>query len=77
MVHFRKNYGWQSGSLLAPVHPSHLFSPSIMDDSYGIWRQGGVDMKALFIDNKCLTFEQLRHKFNLPQAHFFRLFQVL
>lgn len=32
----RKNYGWQSGSLLAPVHPTQLFSPSIRDDSYGI-----------------------------------------
>ena len=67
----RKNYGWQSGSLLGPVHPSHLFSPSIRDDSYGIWRQGGVDnMKALFVDYIFPSFGQLRHKFNLPQSHF-------
>lgn len=73
----RKNYGWQSGSLLAPVHPTQLFSPSIRDISYGIWSQGGVDnMKALFIDNIFPTFEILRHTFNFPQSHFFRFLQV-
>ena len=74
----RKNYGWQNGSLLVPVHPSHLFSPSIRDDSHGIWSQGGVDnMKALFIDKIFHTFEQLRHTFNLPQSNLFRFVVTL
>ena len=73
----RKQFGWHSGSLLAPVYPNHLFSPSVMDESFDVWKRNGIfNMKALFIDKTFPTFGQLQRKFNLLQSHLFKFFQI-
>lgn len=72
----RKLFGCHSGSLLAPVYPNHLFSPSVMDDSFEVWKRSGIiNMKALFIDKTFPTFRQLQRKLNFPQSHLFKFFQ--
>lgn len=45
----RKKLGWQIGSLLSPVYPSHFFSPSVIDDTFNMWRKNRiVKVKALY-----------------------------
>ena len=74
---FKRHFGFQTLSLLAPISPNHIFPPSLIDNAFEIWSNKGIKaFKDLYIDNTFASFQQLAQKFSLPNHHFFRYLQV-
>ena len=62
---------------LAPVYSNPLFTLSIIDNAFSIWRDKGiVSFNHLYIDGKFTSFGQLAQAYNLPSSHFFRYLQI-
>jgi len=61
---------------LAPVYSNPLFTPSIMDNAFLIWRDKGIlSFNNIYIDDKFAYFGQLAQAYNLPST-FFRYLQM-
>lgn len=74
---FRRHFGLQTYSILAPITANHMFQPSLVDAAFTIWSNLGIkSFKDLYIDNVFASFEQLSEKFDLPKHHLFRFFQI-
>lgn len=54
-----------------------MFIPSIIEDSFGAWSVNGLRvLKDMYIDGTFATFQQVKTKFQIPNAHFFKYLQV-
>jgi len=74
---FRKQFGLQKVSLMAPIVSNHLFTPAQLDLSFHAWHGNGIRVvKDLYIEGVFASFAQLAEKFGLPQSHHFRYFQI-
>lgn len=74
---FRRHFGFQSFSLLAPLACNHAFLPSLRDGVFVTWARKGIkSMKDLYINNTFASFQQISERYSLPQSHFFRYLQV-
>lgn len=74
---FRRHFGLQSFSLLAPIAANPVFPPSVMDRAFSSWSTLGIrTFKELYIGNIFASFEQLSEKYSLSRPHFFRYLQV-
>lgn len=72
-----KHFGWQAGSLRAPIAANHQFPPSLEHESFLVWCEKGiVSFKDLYIAGTFASFDQLRAKFDLPKSRFLRFLQV-
>ena len=70
---FRWHFGLQVIPVLAPVHSNPLFTPSVIDKVFKIWKDLGiVSIKQLYISGIFASFDQLTQAFNLqPTISFF------
>ena len=69
---FRKHYGLNEPSTLAPVVKNHLFPPSSSDPTFTIWRNKGLlYVKDLYKENIFTDFTELAARFELPHSHLF------
>lgn len=76
-VQFRKHFGLNKPSLLAPVFRNHLFSPSSSDPTFRIWRDKGLlRVKDFYKEGTFTDFTELSSRFELPTSHFFRFLQI-
>ena len=76
-IQFRKHYGLNEPSTLAPVVKKHLFPPSLSDPTFNLWRNKGLlHVKHLYKDNIFTNFTELATRFALPQSNFFRFLQA-
>ena len=74
---FRRHFRLQVISVFAPIHSNPLFTPSIIDKAFWIWKDLGiVSIKQLYISGIFASFDQLTQTFNLQPTHFFRYLQV-
>ncbi|KAF3848746.1 hypothetical protein F7725_015243 [Dissostichus mawsoni] len=74
---FRRHFGLQITPVSAPVHSNPLFTPSVIDRAFLIWKDLGiVSIKQLYISGIFASFDQLTQAFNLQRTHFFRYLQV-
>ena len=74
---FKQQFTLQSIPGLAPVYSNPLFTPSIIDNAFLIWRDKGIlSFNHLYIDGKFASFGQLAQAYNLPSTHFFRYLQI-
>ena len=73
-VQFRKHYGLNEPSTLAPIFKKHSFSPSLSDPRFRTWRDKGLlTVKDLYKEN---IFTELSTRLELPRSHFFHFLQV-
>lgn len=76
-VQIRKFFGWQRGSICAPVARNHQFTQPLNDRAFLLWQEKGIlTFKDLFANGSFLSFMQLESQFNLPKTHFFRYLQA-
>lgn len=74
---FRRCFGLQTYSILAPITASPSFPPSLIDRAFEVWSNKGIKtFKDLYIDNTFASFEQLSKKLSLSNQHFFRYLQI-
>ena len=74
---FKRHFGLQSLSLLAPIVANPAFPPSIVDRAFLSWSTLGIKtFKDLYIDDTFASFEQLSTKYTLPRSNFFRYLQI-
>lgn len=74
---FRQHFKLSSPVSLSPICNNHFFPPSNADAAFTLWRERGlVRFSDLYSDGLFASFNDLRTKFNLPQSHMFRYFQV-
>ena len=74
---FRRSFELNDFCLHAPIVRNHMFTPSISDGAFGVWRRGGIlTVHDLYIDNVFASFEQLVNKYGIPRSHFFRYLQL-
>ena len=74
---FRWHFRLQVIFVFAPIHSNPLFTPSIIDKAFWIWKDLGiVSIKQLYISGIFASFDQLTQTFNLQPTHFFRYLQV-
>ena len=74
---FRKQFGLHTASSLAPIYQNHLFPPSCSDSAFRIWSEKGLrSINDLYTRQTFSSFADLAEKFNLPNTHLFRFFQV-
>ena len=73
----RRHFGWQAGSLWAPIASNHRFAPSFHNDYFSAWQKKGIiSFKDMYITGVFASFEQLKTKFNLRNVNFFSYLQV-
>lgn len=71
---FRKQFGLQKTSLMAPIVSNHLFTPAQSDLSFRAWHRNGIRVvKDLFIEGVFASFAQLAGKFGHITSIIFRL----
>lgn len=74
---FRRHFRLQDIPVSAPIHSNPLFTPSVMDKAFLIWKDLGiVSIKQLYISGIFASFSQLTQIFNLQPSHLFRYLQV-
>lgn len=74
---FRKQFGLQASSGLAPVYRNHLFLPSCSDPVFRTWSDKGVwSINDLYAGGVFSSFADLANKFDLPSSHLFLFFQI-
>lgn len=74
---FRRYFGLQAPSRLAPLAPNLLFHPSIIDGAFSSWQARGIKaIKDLYNDDIFSSFQQLSDKLALPKNNFFRYLQI-
>lgn len=74
---FRRHFGLQTYSVLAPITANPIFPPSLVDDAFVIWSNAGIkSFKDLCINNNFAPFDQLSDKFGLSKHQFFRFLQI-
>ena len=72
----RRHFGIRSMSPYMPIS-SHLFLPSSLDQAFSLWREKGLtSLNQLYSRKIFISFEALKRKFDLPQSHLFRYFQI-
>jgi hypothetical protein len=75
--HFAKHVGLHRTSIHTPILNNHLFSPSCSDPAFRIWSVNGlVELNDLYEDGVFASFPSLSAKYNLPNSHLFRFFQI-
>lgn len=73
----RRHFGLQAPSIHLTLVKNPLFPPSLLDDGFVNWHRVGIKaIKDLYVDNIFGSFSQLSQRYNLPQSHLFRYFQV-
>ena len=73
---FRRHFKIRAMSHLMPIS-SHLFLPSSLDRAFLVWMEKGlVSLDQLYSRGVFTSFEALKRKFDLPQSHLFRFFQI-
>lgn len=73
----RKTFDLPDISAYTPICYNHAFPPSLVDNSFALWKSKGVSTIAdLYIENFFATFAQLKQKYSLPTSHFFRYLQI-
>lgn len=55
---------------------NHLFLPSALDPVFSLWKEKGLVYFKLFVNKVFASFDNLKTKFDLPQSHLFRYFQI-
>ena len=76
-LQFRKQNGLHRASIHTPILNNHLFSPSCTDSAFRVWSNSGlVTFDDLYEDGIFSSFASLSVKFNLPNSHLFRFFQI-
>lgn len=74
---FRKQFGLHRASIHMPISNNHLFSLSLSDSFFDIWAAKGLStLNGLYENEVFSSFSSLSAKFNLPNSHLFRFFQV-
>ncbi len=74
---FRKHTGLHRSSILSPIFKHHCFAPSIMDEAFRIWFDKGIKtIDDLYESGIFSSFNNLSKRFDLPNSHLFRFFQV-
>ncbi|CAJ1062856.1 LINE-1 reverse transcriptase -like protein [Xyrichtys novacula] len=74
---FRTFFGLRELSPYSPIYNNHLFAPSITDPSYLTWHRLGLSrLSDLYIDGIFANFRELANKYELPNSHLFRFFQI-
>jgi len=64
-------------SQFTPIWGNTMFTPGTHDGGFKIWASKGLNKVAdLFNDETMLSFQELRHKFDLPKTHFFKYLQI-
>uniref|UniRef100_A0A8P4GNT1 Reverse transcriptase zinc-binding domain-containing protein n=1 Tax=Dicentrarchus labrax TaxID=13489 RepID=A0A8P4GNT1_DICLA len=76
-LHFRKHFGLQGPSTLAPVFHNHNFKSSTMDSAFQLWSDSGIlSIKDLYDKGTYMSFTDLSATFKLPSLHLFCFLQV-
>lgn len=76
-LQFRKQFGLHKASINMPILNNHLFPPSLLDRTFDIWANKGLcTLNDLYENDIFTSFSSLSTKFNLPNSHLFRFFQV-
>lgn len=76
-IQFRKHYGLNEPSTLAPIVKNHLFPPSLSDPTCNIWwNKGLLHVKDLYKENIFTDFTELAARLELPHSHVFRFLQA-
>ena len=74
---FRRYFGLQSFSFLAPLSANPVFLPSLIDGAFSLWSDCGIKaFRDMYISGMFASFQQLSKKYHLPKQHFFRYLQV-
>lgn len=74
---FRLTFGLKGASKHSPICNNHHFIPSSIDSGFSMWQSLGLrSLKDLYTDGSFHSFTTLCERFNLPQSHLFRYFQV-
>jgi exonuclease III len=74
---FRRHFSLNDVSVFTPIVRNHMFTPSIIDDSFGDWSVNGIRvLKDMYIDGTFATFQQMKTKFQIPNTHFFKYLQL-
>lgn len=69
---FRRYFGLQTFSFLAPLSANPVFHPSLIDGAFSLWSDYGIKaFRDLYIAGTFASFQQLSDKFHLPRQHFF------
>lgn len=74
---FRRSFSLNDFSIHAPITKNNMFAPSMTDEAYDGWAQRGlIKLSNMYDEGNCMSFEQLRLKYNIPRTHFFRFLQL-
>lgn len=74
---FKRHFKITSLSPLMPFCENYLFPPAALDSTFSLWKDKGlVNFDQLYDKDIFISFDNLRTKFTLPQAHLFRYFQA-
>lgn len=74
---FRKAFGLHTQSYQSPIFRNHLFVPSCSDPAFRTWSEKGlVTLNDLYVNGVFPSFSDLAAKFDLPNTHLFRFFQI-
>ena len=77
LAQFRKNFGFTDLSALNPIHDNHLFPPSRLDCAFSLWLKNGIsNIGQLYISGVFGNSGDIFKRYNIPQSHLFRYFQV-
>ncbi|KAF3859875.1 hypothetical protein F7725_000130 [Dissostichus mawsoni] len=69
---FRKHFKFSSAPLQGPVDMNHLFTPSLMDCVFSLWKRKGIrSLQDLFVNNSFSSFQTLASRCSLPASHLF------
>lgn len=64
-------------SQFSPIWGNAMFTPGKSDPGLKLWAQMGLQkISDLYTDNTLMSFENLKEKFGIPQAHLFKYFQI-
>ncbi len=75
---FRTHFGLQRLPVVSPINRNPLFPPSLNDKAFNTWQRAGISVvNDIYIDNVFPCFSQLKQKFSLSSAQFFRYLQIL
>ena len=73
----RKSFNLPEISTSTPLYRNHSFPPSLSDNVFLLWANKGITtIEDLYLNKTFATFTQLKEKFTLSDAHFFRYLQV-
>lgn len=73
----RKSFNLPETSTSTPLYRNHSFPPSLSDNVFLLWVNKGITtIEDLYLNKTFATFTQLKEKFTLSDAHFFRYLQV-